>query len=692
MTARVGLTGIEVAVTEPQRPKVGLLGAEVVLSNSQGLNVGFTAVHVLTQLNPASAARLTSVGAEVMVKFGTPTSVITNNNVTVAISGTPDAQLPWMGMETLISVAPAVQANISWMGLEYLVPALPKISIDWLGLEVLVDKDLLDDVPEYLDFGDAFDIYPGQELISYPVTIEGLTDGTIITLYSHVDGLEFSKNGTTFSSTLNVQNDDQVYLKKVLQNIFSTEFLVYVDSSFTGETETGSWRMVGPSQAVKYDQYLYRDSEESQWVEYKITENEESEIIEADFDSVHINSSDSAESKFVGSRSSEYDAPESLFKNQSNEIKDSDAPGSEFKNQSSAIKDTAAPESRFKNQSNEIKMAFAPIALFTDQSNEIKFADAPTSFFGTGKAHYITTIQMQFGFFKNLNNRTVATNSARQRIEAYSYGALHVTEYDKMQYSYHETNPLDAIEGKIAVPLNWRTVAMNFILSHEEEMKLANVHFESEPFTDGKYHSQIPLYWISWQNREIMTQWIFENYNLKSYIDMNWVDLTNKNIITHDMTWIYDRMLHENYFGLVAEYAPWIQGNYFRINLDPYFSHMAKNISYDIAPIFDNYNPRFVNVLYSYESAIDSLKTVDLNAVYENDRIYDSTNYVRQGGYPTFELAEDAASSYPTDITIIYQQPEGTYSYNVLYTNAVWCGDVPPKPALYAVAWYMGGG
>ncbi|MCK9529374.1 MAG: hypothetical protein M0R77_02225 [Gammaproteobacteria bacterium] len=693
MTSNVGFTSIEVAITEPQRPKVGFVGAEVLLKPVPGTTVGFAAVQVITKLNPptdrrvhseiaeviisptTSTSRISNVNTEVVLKAPTPIAYVTNQNIDVAVTGDPIANVSWMGTELLMSIAPAVQSNFSWMGLEFLVPSDPKISLNWLGMEMLVDVKLLDDLPDYLDFGDAYDGVPNQDLYSYPVTISGLSESTIITLYSY-DGLQFSSDGNSFSSTINVQNDDQVYLKKYLDNIFSDTYLIYTDSTFTGETEVGTWQLVGPSDAIKYDEYIYRNTQEGQWIEYKAVADGDNDI-----ESVFVDQSK------VGNTGS----PVGLFTNET--IYNSDAPNGDFADQSSSLKNSKAPDSDFRDQTAQIKYAFAPIGIFKDQTNELKYGTAPTSLFISKLTYYETVESLKALFFNNIHNSLVNANSAQQKIEAYIYGYVFDSLVGKHGYNYVESQPIDAIEGKIATPLNWRVVSTYYSISQYEDTRLIDVYFQNNQVEADKFISLIPQYWINWENREIMTNWVMDNYNRYLYNDTYWADFTNKNFHSYGSEWMYEVLVHNHEFELFSSYAPWIQSNYLVVNTAFGFYGLANNIAYDSQPIMQSYSaPQMVNILYSYEYAIDSLKTINLNAIFENNVIYDSTNYVRQGGYPTIELAEDAASAYPSDITIIYQQPEGTYSYNVLYTNSVWCGDVPIKPVLKAIAWYLGGG
>lgn len=692
MTSNVGFTSIEVAVTETQRPKVGFVGAEVLIQPSPGVNVGFAAVQVITKLNPDTNRRLTAESAEVIIKaaraparvtgevaeavIGAPTPVayVSNQNVDVMLTGNPTANMSWMGTELLMSVAPAVQSNFSWMGLEFLVPAAPKISSNWIGLEMLVDVNLLDDLPNYLDYGDVYAI-PGFDLYSYPLTIGGLSNGTTITLYSY-DDLKFSLDGTNFSSTVAVQNNSQVYLTKHPANIFSDTYLIYTDSSFSGETEVGIWKLVGPSQAIMYDyNYASNTTETKNWDEYKQV-NFEQTAIDAEFSPIQNEASVTISNKLDQFTSLNGLAPTSEFDDQSSEIKFADAPASEF-----------------DDQTSEIKFADAPTSEFDDQSSEIKFTDAPSSLFVSGSSYYDLVESISSQFFNNIHNRIIAANSAQQKIEAYNLKILAGHDIDRYNHSYVTTQPIDAIEGKIALPLNWRVVAMQMALNHLEEEKLANVIFELNHLEEEKLVSELPIYWVSWENRQVMSQWFFENYNLKIYIGTEWANLTNKNSYEVTPQWIYEYLNHYDLFVLHSEYVPWIQTNYLTVSLNSELLNLARTITYDINGKIDQVaKSYFVNPLYSYEYAIDSLKTINLNAVYDNEKIYNSDNYVRQGGYLTPELAADAASSYPSDITIVYQQPEGTFSYNVLYTNSVWCGDVPVQPVLKAIAWYLGGG
>lgn len=710
MTASVGFTSVEVAITEPQRPKVGYVGAEVLLQPASGVTVGFAAIQVITKLNPDTNRRITGETAEVIIKaarstarvtgetaevvLGAPTPVayVSNQNVDVIMTGNPNADVSWMGTELLMSVAPAVQSNFSWMGLEFLVPAAPKISSNWIGLEMLVDVNLLDDLPDYLDFGDAYDGVPNMDLYSYPLTVTGLSNGTIITLYSY-DNLMFSPDGNTFSTTINVQNNSQVYLKRHLDNIFSADYLVYTESSFSGETEVGKWQLVGPSGTKMFD-YNYASNQTSvaNWDNYA-SSTDSQVTIEAEYQDMQRNETDAALPEMTNLNISTADAPTGEFANQTDEIKDTLASTSLFNNQTDEIKDTLAPTSVFDDQSSEIKFAFAPMSLFKNSSSELKFAGIMESLFTSTRSHYETVESLRALFFNNGNLNIIAANSAQQKIEAFTFGQQIARQTNQFGFNYLTTKPADAVEGKIAVPLNWRTVATQMEIYRFDKLRLVDVYFDNPHLEDYKQVSEIPFYWISWENRQIMAQWVFENYNLRILIGMDWVDFSNKNFTEIDSTWMYQHLVEFHDFTLHSEYTPWIQGNYFNISLDAQMFNLANNVSYSIEPTIEaSHQTYFVNPMYSYQYAIDSLKTIDLNAIYDNDLIYNSTNYVRQGGYQTPQLAQDAASSYPSNITIIYQQPEGTYSYNVLYTNDVWCGDVPVKPVLKAIAWYLGGG
>lgn len=709
MTASVGFTSVEVAITEPQRPKVGYVGAEVLLQPASGVTVGFAAIQVITKLNPDTNRRITGETAEVIIKaarstarvtgetaevvLGAPTPVayVSNQNVDVIMTGNPTANMSWMGTELLMSVAPAVQSNFSWMGLEFLVPAAPKISSNWIGLEMLVDVNLLDDLPDYLDYGDVYAI-PGFDLYSYPLTISGLSNGTTITLYSY-DDLKFSLDGNNFTNTISVQNNNQVYLTKHPSSIFSDTYLIYTESSFSGETEVGSWNLVGPSQAIMYDyNYASNQTSTTNWDNYTpVTDNQAS--IDAEYIAIQNNEADMSLPEMANFNVSEANAPIGEFANQTDEIKDASAPNSLFNNQTDEIKDALAPDSVFDDQTSEIKLAFAPMSLFKNTSSELKFAGIMESLFTSTRSYYETVESLRALFFNNGNLNIIAANSAQQKIEAFTFGQQITHQTNKFGFNYLTTRPADAIEGKIAVPLNWRTVATQMEIYRFDKLRLVDVYFHNPHLEDYKQVVEIPLYWISWENRQIMAQWVFENYNLRILIGMDWVKFSNMNFTEIDTDWMYQHLVEFHEFTLNSEYIPWIQGHYFNINLDAEFFNLATTVSYSLEPIIEaSHKTYFINPLYSYQYAIDSLKTIDLNAVYDNDLIYNSTNYVRQGGYQTPQLAQDAASSYPTNITIVYQQPEGTYSYNVLYTNDVWCGDVPVKPVLKAIAWYLGGG
>lgn len=644
----VGYTAIEVATQASGNPrtKVGWLNAQVVAQEKPAAKLALSAAQILVKQTPlpspvvtntsmdvailANYANtvVTSVNMDVLMRAIRPPALVTGIGLDVIYRSAVNAQVSWMGVEALHGLDPAVQANFTWMGLSFLVPSAPKISTSWMGVQALVDINSIDDIPDYMNFGSIFDATPGATVTSSPVQVTGMTANYPVTIYSDSD-ITMSKNGVDYTSTLSVQFGDTIRLRKVVTNVYTQIFRIYTTSDYVGEQEIGIWQLPGPSGTLKYDQYLYQSIEPGPWVEFKKETFEDAIAADADSDDLI-----------------------------SHQI--ADAPTGDFSS-SLARSDDDAPLGNY----------FSQLARSEDL--------APTGNYVGTKSFLETTDRIYGTWFNSLLQTIVSPiNEEFTWTPNNAEVSFDVLTKNTLWYPIvmHYFLPSISYEATISEKLHYIYVSKVYAFNNDQDQKSYNPVME---------------YWKNWENiTKAIPEWMYDRY--QSFIEATpeWEKVNNINYLTMDTYW--DRMTETFYPFEVFQAWERIQQTTMFVKIDGYFSHDYSYLTDQIDPYFEPYNnPLFVQVFYTYEFAINNI-LVQMYHRFEQDQLFESTNYIRQGGFATPELAENAAESYPDNLTVVYQQPEGTYSFDVIYDNALWCGDAPVTPVIRAVGWYMGGG
>lgn len=652
MVIRVGYTAIEVVLRRPaaqSQTKVGWLELQSIAQEKSAVKVSFAATQVLVKPKPKPSPAITSINTDVaispqfgppaitsintdvMANAGRPQARIYNLNLEVATQGQADSQFTWMGIQALHSTQPAVQSNFTWMGLAFLVPAYPKISMSWLGVQALVDINSVDDIPDYMNFGSIFDVYPGAVKDSITLPITGMSPSYPIEIYSDSDIL-FTTNGVDFSPTIIVQLGDNLTLRKVVTSLFNQTFRLFVNSGFDGEQEIGMWQLPGPSGTLKYDEWLYREVDGAPWIEFKDQENQYASQSEAEF----------AEFQLLNST-----APTALPIN-NNDINYVDAPNGELVND------------------NDKYLAMAPVGDIWKTLSFLSIEDERIVELYKNYIHYV--------------NHLITDNFIQTSVSDNKYFDVLLDNIVLYSNYFNIIKSPDQYSAQIENFNILRTVSKFYTVYQETDIN------KFQPYME---------YWKNWENYLANTEWIYEYYN-HSHIgpERIWVNYTLSNNVSTAPIWEHEQFGFGHLIEMTFLYGEIMNvARNILVNVDYGFESTRISYTNEILSSFESTENSIFPVsqlYYTYEHALANI-LVDLGHKFDREVIFTSTNYVRQGGFLTPELAENAAEAYPDNITVIYQQPEGTYSFEVIYDTALWCGDVPSNP-LKAVAWYLGGG
>lgn len=644
----VGYTAIEVVTRASGNPrtKVGWLNGQVIAQEKPAAKLSLAAAQILVKQTPPPSPAMSHANMDVAIVAGYAPTAVTHANIDVFIQASRppalisgisldvlyrsmvNAQVTWMGIEALHGLVPAVQANFTWMGLSFLVPAAPKISTSWMGVQALVDINSIDDIPDYMNFGSIFDATPGVTVTSNPVQVTGMTANYPVTIYSDSD-ITMSKNGVDYSSTLSVKFGDIIRLRKVVVNVYTQIFRLFTTSDYVGEQEIGIWQLPGPSGTLKYDQYIYQSVEPGPWVEFK--EETFEDALAADAGSDDLISHQLA-----------------------------DAPTGNFTSAIAQSEDNAPLGNYFSQLARSDD--FAPTGKYIGTKS---FLETTDRIYGTWFNSLIKVITSPIN-----EEFSVTPNNAEVSFDVLTKNTIW---YPVIM---HYFLPSISYEATISEKLHYIYVSKVYAFNQDQ---------------DQKSYDPVMEYWKNWENVTKATpEWMYDRY--QSYIEasVEWEKVNNLNYLTMDTYW---ERIAETFYPLeVASAWNRIQQSTMVVKIDGYFSHDYSYLTDKVDPYFEPYNnPLFVQVFYTYEFAINNI-LVQMYHRFEQDQLFESANYIRQGGFATPELAENAAEAYPDNLTVVYMQPEGTYSFDVIYDNALWCGDAPNPPVIRAVGWYMGGG
>lgn len=668
MTIRVGYTAIEVILrrkTSEPKSKVGWLNVQSVVQELPAAKVSFAATQVLVKQNPPPSPVIPNISMDVAIAPSYSPPIVHNMNMDVLIrpvrpaarisnlalevmyQGVANSQFSWMGIQALHSITPAVQANFTWMGLQFLVPAGANISTSWMGIQALVDINSIDDIPDYMNFGSIFDAIPGEIKTSDPITVTGMTPSVVITLYSDSD-ITISKNGIDYFSSVDISVGDTITLRKEVVNVYNQAFRLFVSSDYTGEQEVGIWQLPGPSGTYKYDQYLYQELGPLPWVEYKKHDYMFEEAPQPIF----------SETSLFWANINGYNY---------------------FQNHQELFED--APMGDFIANS-EIPVTDAPLGKLVDNSPFAE-ADAPTGDQGKFNTYYPTKYSFETIWYSDLiaaSEADISTNFIIVQPADIVYWDY--LKYNTIWYSLSERNMVTPTTNRA----RWTPNIQNIRKAVPTYMMMQHTDFE--------IFNSYKEVWENWLPKIATPEWVFVNNNRNILATAEFLKETVRYGSELDIKEFWEAVVDSFHHIKPVDTNWWFidENKKYPINLDKF--KLTENF-YEPDAAIPEYAP-FVqyygqNVYYTYEHAVSNL-LVDLYHEFGNDSLFESVNYVRQGGFQTVELAEDAATSYPGNITVIYQQPEGTYTYDVIYNTALWCGEVPTNPVIRAVAWYLGGG
>lgn len=516
-------------------------------------------------------------------------------------------------------------AAVSWVGLQALAKLATDISTSWVGMQVLSSTFGNNPTPNYLDFGNISDPMPGTTYTSSAVAVNGLTANLVIDIFSN-DGLLFSTDGNTFTSTAQIQNGDQLTLRVNLQSITPRYLKVLTTPPNSADTDIGHWYVSGPSSASKYDQYLYRELGNVPWIDIQQTFVESGTMIS------------SAQS--VGEQSS-FSKLSMLFK-------------------SPSIGTTAAPLGEWKSQ----------LALSTML--------APTGLFGTSYARS-STAAPDGNFANNLSFNN--TNTMTYYVLEYVYDKT--TDSNLTKFSLQENNP--AIYWDV---LKSRSTVWSFD-GHYVIMPIATPAAISEKVHNILVDKIYQMTTVEKQNKYDPVQEVWRTW--EEYIATpTWNIIHEATAFNAETGWNYQHYLDSLSESATAWEQLKSQTSTVMAPTAILDSHGVLLSQIILADYISSPNSPFSSVMIGeYGNNVTNLP-VSMNPAFEWERIYESTNYVRQGGYETPELAADAAQVYSMYPTTVYTQPEGTYSFLVEHDMALWCSTAPR--GLRAVAWLMGGG
>lgn len=516
-------------------------------------------------------------------------------------------------------------AAVSWVGLQALAKLATDISTSWVGMQVLSSTFGNNPTPNYLDFGTISDPMPGTTYTSSAVAVNGLTANLVIDIFSN-DGLLFSTDGNTFTSTAQIQNGDQLTLRVNLQSITPRYLKVLTTPPNSADTDIGHWYVSGPSSASKYDQYLYRELGNVPWIDIQQTFVESGTMIS------------SAQS--VGEQSS-FSKLSMLFK-------------------SPSIGTTAAPLGEWKSQ----------LALSTML--------APTGLFGTSYARS-STAAPDGNFANNLSFNN--TNTMTYYVLEYVYDKT--TDSNLTKFSLQENNP--AIYWDV---LKSRSTVWSFD-GHYVIMPIATPAAISEKVHNILVDKIYQMTTVEKQNKYDPVQEVWRTW--EEYIATpTWNIIHEATAFNAETGWNYQHYLDSLSESATAWEQLKSQTSTVMAPTAILDSHGVLLSQIILADYISSPNSPFSSVMIGeYGNNVTNLP-VSMNPAFEWERIYESTNYVRQGGYETPELAADAAQVYSMYPTTVYTQPEGTYSFLVEHDMALWCSTAPR--GLRVVAWLMGGG
>lgn len=519
-------------------------------------------------------------------------------------------------------------SNVAWIGLQALAKLAKDISTSWIGMQVLTSTYGFSAIPNYMDFGSISNPIPGATFTSSPMTISGLAQVPSVELFSN-DGLKFSTDGTNYTDTIQVSNGDQLTLQITLQSVVARYLKIYTTPPSSADVEVGKWYVPGPTGTSKYDQFIYRPSPVGQWADYVVSTQLIDNPISANLNHYvkEISHSIADGLKTTFSSGSDTNAPLGQLQVW-DDYNVTDAPTSEF---ASSLSRSLADVLGYNY--------FGYIT--SNESNSMSFVAISSPLVSTDSNLDLFVIQN--------NNKSIYWDVLKSRSTVWGF----------------EGHYVDILESFTA------------IISEKVHNILVDKEYTMMSSSDANRYDPVQEVWAAWKPFVAVPEWnkesVARNINIipvwkyENYLDSTSEALTYWNKLNKD--------IHISFVQ-----APTAVINPLGISeVQAYVAEFAKSVT-----------TATMDIGGEYESPHTDFE-ISLVPEFEWERIYQSTNYVRQGGYATPQLASDAAQVYSAYTTSVYTQPEGTYSYIVEHDMALWCS-VVNNQGLRAIAWLLGGG